>query len=222
MKLIKILGSKYFRSQKKKYGIFECEVCGSTIEWQLGHGQIKKSCGCARIRHDSTKSSRICRIWRLMKFRCHEVKYHGYKRYGGRGIAVCDEWMDFYAFKKWAYNNGYEMGLTIDRIENDGNYEPRNCQFLTSYENNLKKSTTVISIEIANEIRRIYNNQSLNQKKIADLFNISKGSVSAVVCNKTWKDDNYVRKIYRTRAGTFDNKKVNNRNGDRGKNRLSQ
>jgi hypothetical protein len=63
-----------------------------------------------------------------------------YYRYGGRGIALCSEWKnDFLTFRSWAITNGYKPGLSIDRIDNDGNYEPSNCRFLTISENSKRK-----------------------------------------------------------------------------------
>lgn len=54
--------------------------------------------------------------------------------YGGRGITVCQEWLNFENFYNWSINNGYKIGLTIDRINNDGNYEPKNCRWTTRKE----------------------------------------------------------------------------------------
>ena len=71
--------------------------------------------------------------WHSMIQRCYSEKSHGYRIYGGRGIKVCDEWKnDFWAFVKWAESNGYEKGLSIDRINGDGNYEPGNCRWATA------------------------------------------------------------------------------------------
>ena len=68
--------------------------------------------------------------------RCYYVTHDNYKNYGGRGITICDEWKnDFNEFLKWSLNNGYKPQLQIDRINNDGNYEPNNCRFVTKEQN---------------------------------------------------------------------------------------
>lgn len=73
--------------------------------------------------------------WKHMKARCLNSNNKDFKSYGGRGIKICDEWLTFTPFYEWAMQNEYKMGLDIDRIDNDGNYEPNNCQFISHIDN---------------------------------------------------------------------------------------
>jgi hypothetical protein len=75
-----------------------------------------------------------------MKRRCDSISHSEYQRYGGRGIKVCDEWKNsFINFMTWALSHGYQENLTIHRIDNDGNYEPYNCQWISRIENIQKR-----------------------------------------------------------------------------------
>lgn len=88
------------------------------------------------------RHTRLFRIWSNIKTRCSNKNTTYYQRYGGRGIIVCDEWKnDFKAFYDWAMANGYADGLTIDRINNDGNYCPENCRWVTMSKQSRNKST---------------------------------------------------------------------------------
>lgn len=85
-------------------------------------------------------SCRAYKIWQGMKRRCTNKNDAHYYLYGGRGIKVCDEWLNnSEAFMDWAYSHGYADGLEIDRIDPDGNYEPNNCRWVTKTENRKRK-----------------------------------------------------------------------------------
>lgn len=83
--------------------------------------------------------SRLYNIWTQMHQRCTNQKLDHYDRYGGRGITVCKEWIEFEVFAEWAIKNGYKDNLTIDRINVDGNYEPKNCKWSTDVEQQRNK-----------------------------------------------------------------------------------
>jgi hypothetical protein len=96
-----------------------------------------RSCGClvaeTNYRHGQYKS-RLHKTWRGIKHRCKNPSASHYERYGGRGIVICSEWENsFQAFYEWAMSNGYSDDLEIDRIDNDGNYEPSNCRWVTQH-----------------------------------------------------------------------------------------
>lgn len=119
--------------------LWDCSCsCGNVVSARSYNLRIGKtrSCGCLRktdpnnIKHGKSRT-RIYGIWTNMKTRCCNPRSKAYPRYGGRGIKVCDEWTDASEFIKWANESGYNDGLTLDRIDNDGDYCPSNCRWVS-------------------------------------------------------------------------------------------
>jgi hypothetical protein len=76
-----------------------------------------------------TQKHKLYNVWKSIRQRCFNANNKSYKNYGGRGISICEEWSSYDLFLNWALDNGYKDGLSIDRVNNDGNYEPSNCRF---------------------------------------------------------------------------------------------
>lgn len=140
------------RAGSNKYGramwLCLCE-CGNKSVKQgklLLNGHCK-SCGCGEYENrvnnctsHKLSNTRLYNIWCAMKQRCYYSKHKDYHNYGGRGIVVCDEWKnDFKSFYDWSVTHGYLDNLSIDRIDVNGNYEPKNCRWATSQEQRLNQ-----------------------------------------------------------------------------------
>jgi len=134
--------------------VVECD-CGKRKEvflYRLVNGNTK-SCGCRRadvMREAATASdhprnkhgdaySPLYKVWTGMKGRCANPNLPVYQWYGAKGVQVCEAWLDWATFKSWAQSSGYREGLTIDRIDSTGNYEPENCEWVTRTENTRRR-----------------------------------------------------------------------------------
>ena len=112
--------------------------------------------------------------WGSMKTRCYYPQSKDYKNYGGRGIKICDEWLNYDNFRNWSISTGYQEGLTIDRIDNDRNYEPSNCKWITMKEQQRNKRNNRIIT---------YNGKSLTLVEWGEIYNINPDRIGARLKN---------------------------------------
>lgn len=142
---IKDLDMRMYGGRPRRFALYLCPVCGKEFEHCAGNIARTKSCGCERnvrpIKHGDAKKvnksehTKLYTTFMSMHQRCTNPKSCRFSRYGGRGIVVCESWGDYENFKQWALSSGYDDGLQIDRIDNDGNYCPSNCRWVTLREN---------------------------------------------------------------------------------------
>lgn len=163
--------------------------CGNVIN--AVHSNLTKgatqSCGCLQkelaSKRFTTHKKRYTRLYSIhanMKQRCYNPKNNRYKNYGGRGITICHEWLGdngFENFYNWAVQNGYKENLTIDRINNDGNYEPLNCRWANSKEQRL--NTT-------NNHKLTYNGKTLTVYEWSKITGINYKCILSRINNYKW------------------------------------
>ena len=112
---------------------------------------------------------RLYRIWKNIKTRCYNKNNPKYKNYGNKNITMCKEWVNnFEKFREWALNNGYSNNLTIDRINNSGNYQPSNCRWVDQKTQQNNRSNNRVFT---------HNGETRTLQQWCDLFNLKSKTV---------------------------------------------
>lgn len=126
-------------------------------------------------------------VWMMMKNRCNNPNHEKFHRYGGRGISVCREWLKFDPFFKWCITNGYDGILQLDRKNNDGNYEPGNCRFVTR-KTNVRNSTVAKLTE--SDVLQIREKLSQGVKgvRLAEIYGVSRSTIWLIKQRRNWCD----------------------------------
>ena len=153
------------------------------------------------------KMQPIYQLWCNIKNRCLNPNYKFRHRYSARGISICPEWIDYEVFYNWATKNGWQRGLTIDRIDNDKGYSPGNCQFITNLKNCVKREITERLRKAASKnvrgnqytakpVRCVETGQEFNSAKKASIFiGLADDAVSKAIGRGTRAGGHYWKHI---------------------------
>ena len=198
----KLIGETYMKypteksRKKRKFGLYECQYCGK--EWETMVYSIKsgtKSCGCLQKRVSRThglRNNRFYATWNNIIKRCTNPKNINYKNYGGRGITVCEEWLDVKIFIEWAESTHPNIeGMTLDRIDNDKGYSPENCTWSD-------KTTQCINQRVRKDNKSGYVGVSWNKRDKKWCANIRINKISKQIGSFKTKEeaiqarDNYI------------------------------
>jgi len=203
-KFVKLTVLTRAKSSNSGHTMWQCQCeCGNKPivdagNLRSGHSTQCRSCQVSeRSTTHGLRRHPLYGVWINMKARCSNKKHDMYHRYGGRGITICEKWVD--SFQSF-YNDmidGYAYGLQIDRRNNDGNYEPDNCRWLTRAENMQNSSKAKLTFEQVLMIR-IKNNYGISVRSLSVMYNMGYDQILAIVNGKSWKNianENYLREV---------------------------
>lgn len=185
---------------KNKTRIWNC-VCYCGNNFTCSPTNIKnkntKSCGCLNKsniikRNKENKKwvnndKHMHAIWRAMISRCYNKNNWRYKHYGARGIIVCESWKNFDNYYTWIKNNlgnKPDKSYSLDRVDNNGNYEPGNLRWASKKTQSKNKRGPKLSIELAEEIRSF--SSKLSRKELSIKYNVAESQISRILNNKRW------------------------------------
>jgi hypothetical protein len=172
--------------------VWQC-TCGEVVEkpanWVVSGNT--KSCGCLQkewskkslLTHGKTGHP-LHKVWRSMRGRCSSPNNKAFPNYGGRGIYVDPEWDDFLIFYNWAMDNGYKKGLSIERIDVNGNYTPSNCKWIELKFQARNRRSSKLNLDAARKIRR----DPRTNKEIGCNYGVSAALVGQIKRGLKWKE----------------------------------
>ena len=200
--MLTVLNRDHKGDDRNWYYKCQCD-CGNIVIVRanaLTRGNTK-SCGCLKARRNThhLSKTRLYGIWLGMRDRCNNPKNYAYERYGGRGVSICEDWnLDFFSFRQWALQNGYNDELSIERIDVNGNYEPSNCRWATAQEQADNKTCNIL-ITIGDRTQ--------NLQQWCDEYGIKRSTVNTRVRLCGWDYERAIttpirsHKEYKTRNG---------------------
>lgn len=188
-----VVSYHHTNNHRQKVWLCRCSCGNETFvpTLSLNNGNTT-SCGCysREILANSRRThglgrTRLYNVWGGMMNRCYNQDEPNYVHYGGRGISICDEWrVDFMTFYDWVVTHGYQPELTIERINNNGNYEPGNCRWATHDEQAQNRRNTVLTPDDVKKIR----NDPRSSSTVAEEYGVKYTTIERVRTRKSWKN----------------------------------
>ena len=187
-KILKDLGREKGKTRK---ALVICKECNQEKIMDAYYLKNRKHCGC--LRPEEMECSyrrshpRLVQIFKCMRARCYYKKDNNFHNYGEKGIKICNEWLEKPDLLcEWSLKNGYNDNLSIDRIDNNKNYEPNNCKWSDSKDQARNRKGIKLSMDKARSIRRESLTESIED--LAVKYNVAIGTIKHVLAKTRWAE----------------------------------